>query len=215
MRRLMIILPALLVAGCAASPSTPVVVPLESAAADPVRPMSTGLFAPETTAGAGMAETLAEGKFDPRSTTAITYDPRIVPAGAAAHVTLTRTAGGMQVRLAVTGMLPRHTYGAHLHTKPCLPDPVGAGPHYQHNPDPMASASPPSVDPSYANPQNEVWLDFTADRLGAATATSVLTWSFDELTPPRSLIVHISRTRTEEGLAGTAGARVACLTLPG
>ena len=211
MRRLLIILPALLAAGCAASPSDPVVVPLESPAAIQAKPMTPGLFA-SGGAQTGLADTIAEGTFDPKSTTAITYEPRIVPAGAAAHVTVTPVATGMQVRLAVTGMLPRRTYGAHLHTMPCVAGaPASAGPHYQHSADP----SKPSVDPSFANPANEVWLDFTADRLGAATATAVLTWAFDELKPPRSLVVHTARTRTEEGFAGTAGERVACLTLPG
>jgi Cu-Zn family superoxide dismutase len=162
----------------------------------------------------GAMETIAEGTFEPKGTTAVTYDPAIVPSGATATVAMARVADGMQVRLAVTGMRPMRTYGAHLHTKPCATDPKAAGPHYQHNADPKASASPPSVDPSFANPRNEVWLDFTADRLGAATTTAVLGWNFDELTPPRSVIVHATRTRTEEGSAGTAGDRVACLTLP-
>ncbi|MFG1606250.1 superoxide dismutase family protein [Actinoplanes sp. NPDC049265] len=219
MRRLMIILPVLLATGCAGTPGVPVEIPGEAASPPPAisatvfgHPAASGFYSPD----AGMTgDVVAQGTFDPKDGTAITYEPQLVPAGSTAHVTVTRLANGMQVRLAVTGMLPLRTYGAHLHTKPCRPDPKGAGPHYQHNPDPMASASPPPADPSYANPKNEVWLDFTADRIGAATATAVLTWSFDELTPPRSLVVHASRTRTEEGFAGTAGARVACLTLPG
>jgi superoxide dismutase, Cu-Zn family len=218
MRRLLIILPALLVTGCAGTPNVPVEIPGEAATPPPAinatvfgTPAASGFYRPDTgTAG----DVVAQGTFEEKSTTAVTYEPRLVPAGSTAHVTVTRLANGMQVRLAVTGMLPRRTYGAHLHTKPCMTDPTGAGPHYQHNPDPMASASAPSADPSYANPQNEVWLDFTADRLGAATATAVLTWIFDELTPPRSLVLHATRTRTGEGFAGTAGARVACLTLP-
>ncbi|WP_285681156.1 hypothetical protein [Actinoplanes sp. NBRC 103695] len=228
MRRLsIVVLPALITAvtGCAANPTAPVAIPGESPTPRPaMSPTLFGLPAGEPSEGASMfgaenmsaPDAMAKGTFDPKGNTAITYEPRIVPAGSTAQVMVTRVAGGMQVRLAVTGMLPRRTYGAHLHTKPCVPAaPAGAGPHYQHNPDPKASASPPSVDPSYANPRNEVWLDFTADRIGAATTTAVLPWSFDELKPPRSVVVHSSRTRTEEGFAGTAGDRVACLTLPG
>ena len=108
---------------------------------------------------------------------------------------------------------PRRAYGAHLHTRPCTATPADAGPHYQHSPDPKAAASPPSVDPAYANPRNEVWLDFTADAAGAAAATAHQDWTFDQAEPPRSLIVHAEQTSTAAGKAGMAGPRVACLTL--
>jgi superoxide dismutase, Cu-Zn family len=157
-----------------------------------------------------------EGTFlpSPAGTTAVTYDPAVVPAGATARLSFTKTAQGVTVRLAVAGMVPRRSYGAHLHTMPCTVMPAAAGPHYQQHPDPAASASAPSVDPSYANPANEVWLDFTADARGAASATSAEDWAFDEAHPPRSLIVHAESTRTAQGVAGTAGQRVACLTVP-
>ena len=60
-----------------------------------------------------------------------------------------------------------------------------------------------------------MWLDFTADGQGAATSTAVQKWMFNELSPPRSLVVHLTRTHTEPAMAGMAGDRVACLTLPG
>jgi Cu-Zn family superoxide dismutase len=99
-----------------------------------------------------------------------------------------------------------------VHTKPCGRTGDAAGPHYQHTPDPAASASPPAVNPSYANPDNEVWLDFTTDATGAATSTASHTWTF--LDQPRSIVLHAERTKTTAGQAGTAGARLACLTLP-
>jgi Cu-Zn family superoxide dismutase len=145
---------------------------------------------------------------------AITYDPAVVPAGAVAAVTVARAGHGIAVRLAVSGLVPRRSYGAHLHTASCTGAPPQAGPHYQHVPDPKAAPSRPSMDPSYANPGNEVWLDFTADAQGAAVATESEDWTFDETRPPRSLVVHASLTRTENGVAGMAGPRVACLTLP-
>jgi hypothetical protein len=46
---------------------------------------------------------------------------------------------------------------------PCGAVASAAGPHYQHKRDPQASATAPSVDASYGNPQNEVWLDVTTD----------------------------------------------------
>jgi Cu-Zn family superoxide dismutase len=127
-----------------------------------------------------------------------------------AQVAVARTAEGTTVRLSATGLLPSRAYGAHLHSKPCAADPDAAGPHYQHRTDPEK----PSVDPSFANPGNEVWLDLTTDPQGAGSATAAQRWAFDELTPPRSLVLHAERTRTAAGVAGTAGERVACLTLP-
>jgi superoxide dismutase, Cu-Zn family len=154
---------------------------------------------------------VAAGTFLPYrpGATAVTYDPEVVPPGARARVAITRTTAGLVVRLTVAGMVPRRPYGAHLHTQPCAAMPDRAGPHYQHEHDPKT----PSVDPSYANPGNEVWLDFLADGAGAATAVSPENWTFDPKAPPRSLVIHDQITRTEKGVAGTAGARVACLSL--
>jgi Cu-Zn family superoxide dismutase len=144
--------------------------------------------------------------------TAVTYDLAIAPTGGELRATLTPAEGGLTVELAAQRLLPNRGYGAHVHTKPCGRTGVVAGPHYQHTPDPAASASPPSVDPSYANPDNEVWLDFTTDAAGAARSTASHRWTFT--TEPRSIVLHAERTKTATGQAGTAGARVACLTLP-
>jgi Cu-Zn family superoxide dismutase len=198
-------------AGPAVSPppgSTPWLV---SGAPRPELPSS----APAGDPGAPLAEGTVTGTFlpFPQSARAVTYDPKVVPPGATAQVSIARTAQGTTVRLTAGGLVPRRAYGAHLHTQPCTATPEDAGPHYQHSPDPLAAASPPSVDPAYANPRNEVWLDFTADASGAATVTARQNWTFDEVEPPRSLIVHAEHTRTAAGKAGTAGPRVACLTL--
>lgn len=145
---------------------------------------------------------------------AITYDPALVPAGATAELSTAPAGDGVTVRLQTTGLNPGRRYGAHLHTSPCGASADQAGPHYQHRPDPAAVASPPSVDPGYANPGNEVWLDFTTDAAGAGTGTATQPWPFDAINPPRSLVIHADATATEPGRAGTAGPRVACLTLP-
>jgi len=170
--------------------------------------------APQGSPGAPITQGMVTGTFlpFPQSTLAITYDPKVVPPGSTAQVVIVRTADGTRVRLAVTGMVPRRAYGAHLHRQPCTSVPDQAGPHYQHVPDPKAAASPPSVDPSYANPHNEVWLDFTADARGAALVAGE-DWHFDRIEPPRSLVIHAKPTSTTAGKAGTAGPRVACLTL--
>jgi Cu-Zn family superoxide dismutase len=222
MRSRALVLPVLLTAtltGCAgpggpAQPglsrppgSTPWLV---SGAPSPDLPSS----APSGESGAPLAKGTATGTFlpFPQGTRAITYDPKVVPPGATAQLSIARTATDTTVRLTATGLVPRRAYGAHLHTRPCTATPEEAGPHYQHSPDPKAAASPPSVDPAYANPRNEVWLDFTADAAGAATATAHQDWTFGD-EPPRSLILHAEHTSTAAGKAGMAGPRVACLTL--
>ncbi|MDR7277947.1 superoxide dismutase family protein [Catenuloplanes atrovinosus] len=146
--------------------------------------------------------------------TAITYDPALVPIGASALVTVSPAVVETTVQLDVEGLLPSRAYGAHLHTNVCGPKGEDAGPHYQHHRDPKASASPPSVDPSYANPSNEVWLDFTTDVAGTASVNSRVAWRFNQEAPPRSLVIHAQHTDTAPGRAGTAGPRLACITLP-
>ncbi len=206
LRRLIPLLPAavLLTACTGTTPAgTP---PPEPSRWAPPGSVDPGLFAPDDITA---PETIAEGTFQPTGTTAVTYDRGLVPPGATARVTSFPAAGGSAVRLSVTGLVPRHMYGAHLHTRPCTAKPDGAGPHYQHDPEPKESPA----DPAYANPRNEVWLDFTADADGRATVTAVPDRAFDLSAPPRSLVVHAQRTGTADGVAGTAGARVACLTL--
>ena len=157
--------------------------------------------------------TVAEGTFAPYSpsATAITYEPQLVPSGASARLMIAAVADTTTVTLEVRGLRPGRTYGAHLHTMPCGPTGPAAGPHYQHRPDPAASASPPSVDPLYANPQNEVWLDVTTDSQGTGMSKSTQQWIFSM--KPKSLVLHAKKTETTQGKAGTAGDRVACLTV--
>lgn len=166
-----------------------------SAALEPSRPtVVQGMFAAYTPGAA-----------------AVTYDAKLVPPGSAAHLTIAAVADSTTVTLRVSGLLPNHDYGAHLHTMPCGAEPAMAGPHYQHQPDPAASASPPSTNPAYANPQNEVWLDFRTNVHGIGHTRSTQPWRFD--TPARSMVIHANRTQTADGKAGMAGARLACLTL--
>lgn len=146
--------------------------------------------------------------------TAITYDPALVPIGASALVTVSPAVVDTMVQLDVEGLLPSRAYGAHLHTNVCGAKGDDAGPHYQHHQDPKAAASPPSVDPSFANPSNELWLDFTTDVAGTASVSTTVSWRFDQVKPPRSLVIHAEHTKTAPGKAGTAGTRLACLTLP-
>lgn len=142
--------------------------------------------------------------------TAVTYLPELVPVGAKATVTSSSTPASSTVTLAVRGLLPNRTYGAHAHQKPCGPAAADAGAHFQHAKDPVS----PSVDPAYANPANEVWLDFTTDATGAASITATQAqWAFTDQAAPQSVVVHARATATEAGKAGTAGDRAGCVTV--
>lgn len=154
-------------------------------------------------AGTPVAEPVASGD-QPK---ALTYDAKRVPAGARLATSAKAENGRTTVTLTVTGLLPGTKYGSHVHTKPCGAKPADSGPHYQHEKDPVS----PSVDPKFANPDNEIWLDLTTDDKGAATSSATVGWEFrkDEA---NAVVVHASHTHTEAGKAGTAGDRLACLT---
>lgn len=100
---------------------------------------------------------------------AVTYRTDLVPGGAQAHV-FGMSARATGTTLVATGLLPNHQYGAHAHANACGATGDDAGPHFQHTRDPVK----PSVDPAYANPRNEIWLDFTTDRFGTGHAKSTV-----------------------------------------
>lgn len=144
---------------------------------------------------------------------AVSYDPALAPLGA--ELTVGVEAGDEQtsVALEVAGLLPDRGYAAHLHTQPCGATGADAGPHFQHEVDPAATPEAPSSDPAFANPENEIWLDVQTDADGAGTSTADVPFAFGD-EGPRSLIIHAEeRTATEPGAAGSAGPRVACMTL--
>ncbi|MFJ5984848.1 superoxide dismutase family protein [Lentzea sp. NPDC092896] len=137
----------------------------------------------------------------------ITYDVARIPLGAKLSTGSSVANGHTTVELKVSGLLPNTKYGSHVHTKPCGAKPADSGPHYQNEKDPVS----PSVDPKYANAQNEIWLDFTTDAQGAATGTATVKWEFRK-GEANAVIVHATHSSTEHGKAGTAGDRLACLT---
>jgi len=138
--------------------------------------------------------------------TAVTYDPARVPAGARATVVGLSTESGTLVTLTLKGLVPNHDYGAHVHTQRCGPKAADAGPHFQDVADPHQ----PSTDPRYTNPRNEIWLDVHTDAAGNGHAMSIVDWMFAGR-PARSVVVHEHHTRAEDG---NAGARLACLNVP-
>lgn len=131
-----------------------------------------------------------------------------VPAEATARVkAVYNAAGDTIVTLHVQGLEPRTDYGAHAHVGPCGLRGADAGPHFQNVVDPVT----PSVDPRYANPVNEIWLDLTTDAAGNGVAHAKVPWQFAPDRRARSVILHEHRTSEVPGSAGTAGARLACL----
>ncbi len=140
---------------------------------------------------------------------AITYDPALVPVGSRGAVSSATGDGGTTVMLAVRGLEPEFRYGAHAHSAPCGETGDAAGPHFQDKVDPVQ----PSVDPAFANPQNEIWLDLTTDESGAGTATTTVEWGFERDRRAQSVVIHAMPTAMGPGEAGTAGARAACITV--
>ncbi|MET9023205.1 superoxide dismutase [Actinopolymorpha sp. NPDC004070] len=154
---------------------------------------------------------IAIGRFGPVEDggDALTYDPALVPVGAHASVAAYTWPFGTTTVLAVTGLVPRRTYGAHVHVDSCGSAPTDAGPHVQFIEDPVQ----PSVDPRYANPRNEIWLDFRTDANGVGYAVSTVYWPIASK-DAGSVVIHEHRTSRGRGHAGMAGARLACLTVP-
>lgn len=140
---------------------------------------------------------------------AITYDEKLVPAGARGAVQSRSGEGTTTVMLAVRGLERNRVYGAHVHMQPCGELPDDAGPHFQYSADPLQ----PSVDPTFANPQNEIWLDLTTDETGAGSTESTVAWTFPDDRRPKSVVVHADQTSSEPGEAGAAGGRVACISV--
>ncbi|MFD4747794.1 superoxide dismutase family protein [Streptomyces rubiginosohelvolus] len=163
-------------------------------AADPSR---TDDVADDVAVTGGSSWMRAAGVFSPPGSfvpsDALTYDTRLVPAGARIEVTQFTGPSGTRVGARLHGLVPGRAYGMHVHTSPCGADPAAAGPHYQHRP----SAT--------ADPVNEVWLDFRTDEDGDGRAEALHDWNFRE-GGARSVIIHDRQ--------GGAGERAACFTVP-
>ena len=143
----------------------------------------------------------------------MTYDPAVVPEGAKLAATFTPSGDSTTVRLTVSGLLPNRGYGAHAHTNACGTTGKDAGPHFQKVVDPAATPDKPSTDPAYANPKNEIWLDFRTNAQGEGSAETTVPYLFTDRAPG-SVVLHVEEaTATEPGKAGTAGDRAACLTV--
>ena len=140
----------------------------------------------------------------------ISYNTTFVPPGSTARVRGIYPASDRTVvTLHVWGLAPNREYGAHAHKYGCSStDPIAAGGHFQH-------VEGGASDPGYANPDNEIWLDFTTDGEGNGAAQAVVDWQFPAERRAQSVIIHDHHTATgPAGSAGTAGPRYGCLTVP-
>jgi superoxide dismutase, Cu-Zn family len=196
---------ALLAAGCGSGSgsSSGQATPATSAAAS-------------TTATGGSGGTGTEGVLAPpeRATTAFTYNPALAPEGATIKVGVDARGSSTEVRLDVDGLLPSRGYAAHAHVNPCGPTGDVAGPHFQNQVDPAAAPGKPSTDPAYANPENEIWLDLRTDGAGDGGSRVEVPFTFTDRAPASIVIHEAETTGTAPGQAGSAGARLACITVP-
>ncbi|MFD7626089.1 superoxide dismutase family protein [Streptomyces sp. NPDC059851] len=140
---------------------------------------------------------------------AVTYAPGSVPPGSRIRVTERTGDHGTWIELRLEGVEADRTFGAHVHRQPCGADPADAGTHYQDAADPVQ----PSVDPVYANPRNEAWLDLVTDARGHGRSQASVGWRI-RAGEARSVVVHEHATATLSGHAGSAGPRLACVTVP-
>ncbi|MFI7635639.1 hypothetical protein [Nonomuraea sp. NPDC049400] len=171
---------------------------LATACAGP--PASVHGFAGPSEAPTGEVKLSGGGEFSTSDTSAIAYDRKLAPQGAQASVTVESSGNKTRTALVVEGLLPNHHYGVHLHTKPCGAKPDDSGPHYQHR-------------RGEISPSSEVWLDVTTNGDGGGRSTARNDWALDPANLPGSLVLHSQPTKTSGPEVGTAGVRVACLTL--
>jgi Cu-Zn family superoxide dismutase len=167
-----------------------------------------GSATPARAAAAPDPPVLVSQTFEPADSgaSALTYNHRLVPVGARVTVASVSAQHATATLLAVNGLVPERHYGAHVHMNRCGRAPDDSGPHTQWRADPVQ----PSVNPKYANPHNEIWLDFTTDRDGNAVAASEVRWPVEKKMA-RSVVIHDHGTSSAPGHAGEAGARLACV----
>jgi superoxide dismutase, Cu-Zn family len=197
----------------------------------PTVPANTHTVAPTTSNGADDGATdadpgppateetgtpVAQGDLAPpgRASNAFTYDTALAPEGAHLAVYVSASPASTRVHLVVEGLVPERGYAVHAHANPCGATGDGAGPHFQNRPDPAATPDKPSTDPAYANPQNEIWLDLRTDGDGNGESSTEVPFVFGARAPASVVIHEAATTATGPGQAGSAGGRLACLTVP-
>ncbi|MCE7010906.1 superoxide dismutase [Kibdelosporangium philippinense] len=152
---------------------------------------STGGVTPPPNTRSQEAAVRQDGTLAPpeSATNAFSYSPA-APVGAELTAEILVTGDATNVQLTATGLLPNREYAVRAHTKPCGKSADDAGPRFQNRVDPRQ----PSVDPAYANPDNEIWLDLRTDHDGAAKPRTSVPFTLSERAPA-SFVVSESDTR--------------------
>jgi Cu-Zn family superoxide dismutase len=123
-----------------------------------------------------------------------------VLAGATARVHAVEGAAGKTiVTLEVDGLTPDREFGSHVHVGACNVNKAGG--HYQNV---------PGTGEAFANPENEVWLDFETDDAGHGFAQAKVNWEFRS-NGANAVIIHDHSTPEHDPVAGVAGPKLACL----
>jgi Cu-Zn family superoxide dismutase len=153
---------------------------------------------PASAQGAHVAE--ASGPFTPNpGFVANATDPSVNPAiGAEGRVHLVVGADGRTIAtLHVSGLPAGRSFASHLHRDPCSTS--FGGPHYQ---------APTGTPAGNADPDHEVWLDFTTNAAGNARSHAVVPF---EVSPgARSVVIH-QGDATGPGGVVVPSQRLACL----
>lgn len=120
--------------------------------------------------------------------------------GATARVHAVEDANGSTiVTVQFSGLPANREFGSHVHVLGCAVNKAGG--HYQN----VAGTGA-----AFANPANEVWLDFETNEAGNATAKATVDWTFRP-DGANAVIVHDHHTAHVDPGAGTAGSKLACL----
>src|SRR4051812_20651986 len=100
--------------------------------------------------------------------------------------------GATHVLFQVRGLPPNREFGAHVHRLACNNN--AAGGHYRNDP------------AGLANPENEIWLDFTTNAAGNGHAEAINDFV---IRPGEARAVIVHQHGTEPG--GVAGPKLACI----
>ena len=141
---------------------------------------------------------------------AVTYDPALVPVGSRVAVSAKSADGTTTVRLALRGLQTARRYGAHVHEAPCGADRGLGRPDLPERGRPDAAQRRPAVrEPA----ERDLARLHHRRRRGGQRAGHGRPWGSPPTGAAHSVVIHAWPTATAAGKAGTAGDRVACVTV--
>lgn len=118
-------------------------------------------------AAAPSTQVWSDGEFSATGPV-FTYATGLIPAGAQVRVHAIYPGNGSTVAtLHVTGLAADTTFAVHAHIGPCSATPASSLGHYQDQ---------PGTGADFVNEHNELWLGFTTNDAGNASAQTVVDW---------------------------------------